>query len=122
MLWAAVRYTRGGADDKGHGAGKHELDLGTLIDYLVHSAEGKVDEVQVDDRVQASQSGADARRYHCRLGNGRVENPPGADQFSQALYLSPVAAPVDQVGPQHENVWVGRHLLGDSLGESGRIS
>src|SRR4029453_13003864 len=100
---------------------EHEVDLGRLVDQLVHGVGGEVGELQLGHRPHAAQGGADGRAHDRLLGDRGVADPllPEAVQHPGG---HPERAPVDaDVLARHADPLVGLHGLGqggpDGLGE-----
>jgi hypothetical protein len=108
-------------DHERDGTPEHERDFGCLVGNLVHCPEGKVDEVQVDDRVHTGHRGTHAERDHGRLRDWGIEHPARPNDIYEPSDLCPVTAAVDEISADDEDIGVRSHLLGHALCEPSRV-
>ena len=100
-------------------AAHHEAQLRGLVDDLVERDAGEVGELELDDRAQAGQRGADAAADEAALGQRRVADPLGAVPLVEALGRAEEPADAADVLAHHDHVGVGGELQVERLADRG---
>ena len=88
---------------------KHEAVLGSLIDDLVHRAQGEINHTHFDHGSQAGQRHANPRPHDRRLADRGIDDSLGAKTRLQPSILTENSAAPD-ILPQHHDVRIRFHL------------
>ncbi len=103
---AAAADSRAVKDREIHLAAEHVMDLGGLVDDLVHRDKAERHLPPIDDRAKAATGGADRHAGQCRFGDRRRPDPFGAELAEQRR---------QRVGRHVKDLGIAPHLFGDRL-------
>jgi hypothetical protein len=106
--------TAGQADHHRHAglAAEHEMDLGRLIDDLLHCQRHEVGELQLEHRLHAGNGRADGRTRNAELADRRVDDALRAETMDEVARHTECAAVDADVLAEQENPLVRLHRLG----------
>ena len=92
------------------------MQLGCLVDHIVHGREGKVDGHQFRDRALADQRRADSRADDSVLSNRRILDPLGTIFVIKPFGDGVRAAPYPHLFTQDEDSRISVQFFHQSLG------
>ena len=127
MLRAAFAGSHGEAQDHGDGNPPiaHIVHFGSLVDYLIHTAEDEVAILHFGDWPHSGHCGADGRPDDCGLRNRRIHHAIMAELFGQSQGDRKAAAKTAryaEVFPQQEYARVLFHCDAQSFTQRFRDS
>ena len=115
---ARGRSVRSAKDDRDlHLAARHVWRLRRRIDELVHCLHGEIERHELDDRLEASERGADAEPRKTVLGDRRVDDAPRAEFLQQALGHLVGALIFGDLLADDEHVRIAAHFLGHGVAQ-----
>jgi hypothetical protein len=103
------------------GAAEHVVDLGGLVDDLVHRLVGEVGELDLHDRTHPGEGRADGGADDAELGDGGVTDPVAAEAVVEVAADAEGAAVDADVLAQHVHAFVALHLLPERLGDRDEV-
>jgi hypothetical protein len=113
----------GGAQDQRHTAlpAREVMDLGGLIDELVHHERDEIAEHHLEHRPLARHGGADRHAERARFGDRRVDHALGAEFGEQAFGLLEHAAGRGHVLAEEGDGGIAAHLAEQGFEHRGPI-